>query len=390
MTQAIADPFTDEKFAQLDLSTGPKSMVEALSPIVDEHPEFAPTDEEVIVADGSGEPEPVTPPAPVVVTPAQPETYEYPDGSTVTLSKTSKGWCATLDSGGKAPEKFYGRTKDELLTNVLAAKLHATQHIRELNKKIKLTAKPVAPTPQERPAPQVRNLTADETYEIKNLLTTNPDLAFSTLFQKKTGMTLEELVGLAEEGRFAKDELDSEAVAKTFMMAHPEYYADPDFANYLMIVGLLSKEKLGKTLDASSRESVNATMKALIRGGHWTVENLEEAFDELSEAGLLVANPDASEDEDEEIPLPVVPPQPVAVAPVVPKPAPPAPIADPRIAGRRVGQRAGLGIRQNEVSAPVPETPRSLSADEFDNLSDTEISDLFSGIRRAAATRPRR
>jgi hypothetical protein len=390
MPPTIVDPFADEQFAQLDLSTSPKHLKDSLNTLVDENPEFAPTQEEVIAADGPA-PEPVVPPAaPIapVVTPAQPETYEYPDGSTVTLEKTNRGWEATLNSGGKAPEIFRGKTKDELLTNVLAAKLHATQHIRELNKKIKLTAKPE--TPVAVPQAKLRSLTPDEVFEIKNQLVDNPDLAFDSWFQKKTGLKVEELVGLVEEGRFAKDELDSEAVAKSFMQGNPEYYADPEFNNYLTLVGFLSKEKLHRTM-TNDQPGVNEAMRDLIRGGHWTVQNLEEAFEELSEAGLLEMAPNV-EEEEEEIPSPAVPPvAPVAiVAPVVPvpvPPVPPAPPADPRIANTRRGLRAGLGIRESQVSTALPDTARPSSDDELDNLTDAEIQELFSGVRRVAATR---
>jgi hypothetical protein len=380
------DPFaTEDKFAQMDLSS-PNNLIDQLSPIVDEHPELAPTPEEVIQADGA--PAPVVVPVPVVAVP-DPEVHEYPDGSTVSLEKTNKGWCATLDSGGKAPEKFYGRTKDDLLTNVLAAKLHASQHIRDLSKKIKLTARPepqVSPQPQAQP----RQLTQAEIEEVKTQLATNPDLAFSNWFQKKTGLNPEELVSLVEQGRFAREELDSEGVAKAFMAAHPEYYPDPEFKNYLAIVGYLSKVKLRQTLDESSRDSVNNTMRQLIRGGYWTVEDLEEAYEELSEDGLLETVPDVQDDEEEITPPPAAP-QPVPVVPVAPaKPAAPTSTPDPRIAARRVGQRAGLGIRESQVSRPPQETQRPPSDDELENLTDKELQELFSGVRRAASPSRRR
>lgn len=395
--EPVTDPFVDDQFSRHDLSNSPKSLTDALGTIAEEHPEFAPTAEEVIAADGA--PEPVIEPAPApvvapvapVVTPAQPETYSYPDGSTVTLIKGSKGWCATLESGGKAPEKFYGRTKDELLTNVLAAKLHATQHIRELNRKLKLTAKPKAEAPAQTPPPRTTPLTADEIYEIKSQLDTNPDLALDGWFQRKFGLKAEELLNIVEEGRHAKEELQSEAVSKAFLAAHPDYYPDPEYQNYLTIVALLSKEKLGKTMDASSDDDIADIMRALIRGGHWTVENLGEAFEELAEAGLLLAAPE--EELEEEIPpvvepvVPVVVAPPAAPPPAIPAPAPPTTALPPRIASRRVGQRAGLGIRASDVSTTVPVTERPPSADELDNLTDSEISELFSGVRRAAATR---
>lgn len=389
MSEFAIDPFADEKFSQLDLRSGPQSMAEALSPIVDEHPEFAPTAEEVIDADGAPEPEPVVP---VVVTPVvtreEPESFTYPDGSTVVVDKTHRGWCATLDSGGKAPEKFYGRTKDELLTNVLAAKLHATQHIRDLNKKLKLTARPV-PAASVAVQPKSRQLTPEEVTQIKDELNNNPDLAMDIWFQKKTGLTLDQLMGLVDKGQHAQEELDSEAVAKSFMAAHPEYYRDPEYKNYLTIVAFLSKEKLNATME-STREGVSDAMRGLIRGGHWTVENLEDAFEELTQDGLLELAPDESEEEELAPRAIASPPVIAAVTPAVVPLVIPTPTPDPRIASRRVGQRAGLGIRASEVSQPTQlDTTRPPSADVLDNLTDQELSDLFSGVRRAAAQKRR-
>lgn len=393
--QAVNDGFIDDQFAPLDLRSGPQAMAEMLGPIADENPEFAPTAEEIAAADGTELPPALASPAPVASPPVppvapQPEVFQYEDGSTVTVEKTSKGWCAMLVSGTKN-ERFYGRTKDELLTNVLAAKLHATRKINELSRKLKLTARSEAPAPQPQVQPQLRDLTADEIFEIKNLLSTNPALAFNQMFQKQTGMSLNQLVGLLEQGRHAKDELDSEATAKAFVAQNPDYYADPKWENYNAIVGYLSKNKLNKTLTETNQ---NEIMRDLIRGGQWTVENLQNAFEELSEDGLLLTDPNASPDqEEEEVPVIVPPAVPAPAPPAVPAAAPvtPPPPPDPRIAGRRVAQRVGLGIRASQTTTvPQEAATRPPSADELDNLSDTELQNLFSGVRRHAAQSARR
>lgn len=392
--QAVADGFIDDQFAPLDLRSGPQAMADALSPIVDEHPEFAPTPEEIEAADGPAAP----PQVPVATPPAapQPEVFEFEDGSSVTVQKTNNKWCAVLNTGNNKQERFFGRTKDELLTNVLAAKVHATRKINELNKKLKLTARPEPPVAQPQPEvkPNFRDLTADEVFEIKNQLAANPDLAFSNWFQKKTGLSLDQLVGIIEQGRHAKDELDSEAVAKAFMQQNPDYYADPKWENYTALVGYLSKNKLHKTLTTTNHDEI---FRGLLRGGHWTVENLEEAFNELSEDGLLVMAPNAAsdpeEEEEEETPQAPPPAPPAPPAPATP-PAAPAPTttpANPRIAGKRVGQRAGLGLRSSQTTVVrPPDTTQPPSADELDNLSDAQIQELFSGVRRVAAQSARR
>ena len=90
----------------------------------------APSEEEVQpVVIPSAEPEPEVP-----------EILQLEDGAFVSLEKEKGQWKATLDPGTGNPEVFWGKTKNELLTNVLVGKLNATRKIRDLNKKVKLTA----------------------------------------------------------------------------------------------------------------------------------------------------------------------------------------------------------------------------------------------------------
>lgn len=252
-------------------------------------------------------------------------------------------------------------------TNVAAAKMHATRHIRDLDRKIKLTAQP-QPQPANNPSqavPQLRALTADEIHELKNQLNSDPGLAFDTYFQKRTGLSIEQLTALANEGRLAKQELEAESVVRVFKARHPDYIMLDD--NYRAMLGWLAKYKLGRTLNEQNQYEI---ITALYDRGIWTPENLDEAFEDLAQDGLLELE---LEPEDEE-PVPAPPAQPAAPTP------------NPRIANVRVGQRAGLGIRQREtVNVPRADANQPPSDEEFERMSDAEIAAQFAAVRRYAS-----
>lgn len=315
------------------------------------------------------------PPAPPAATPDVPVVVQLTDGSTVTYVKGKKGWEATLQAAGEGirPEVFFGATKEELMHNVMVAKLNATQKIRSLNRKIKLgdpeSGHAPAPVPAT-PAPKLRTLSADEVFEIKTQLSSDPDLAMQTWFQKKTGLTVEQLVQLAQQGADARNELDLEAVAKEFVAETPEYYATGK--NYGTLIARLAKSKLGITL---TKENFEATCSLIAQRGFWTVAHLQEAFEDLSEAGLLETAP---------------PEEPEAVVPPAEPPAPPAPAATPtpeptRIVRETRRPRAGLGIRAAETTAGGPAAPANQppSAEALDNESDEAINALMAGVRQA-------
>lgn len=371
--------FEDDRFSQPYAAAEP--LANSLADIANSNPDLVPAMDEVPppVLPGQEDPVPDTPPAPQRL---EPEVFEYEDGSTLTIEKTNRGWRASLDSGVQV-ENFYGRTKEEMFTNIAAAKIHATRHIRDLNRKIKLTARNEIIEPQQpvQPAlqiPQPRALTPEDINMVKQQLSENPDLALDTLFQKKTGMTVGELALLAREGRIARAELEMEGVSREFTSNHPEYLLLDD--NYSAMVGWLAKYKLNRTLTKRNQEEI---MGQLYEHGFWTLDNLEEAFEELTDSGLLELAPD-SEVEEEEDELPPAPPR-VPLQPAA------QPTPSPRIARVRVGPRAGLGIRTRETTVSRQDTSqRPPSAEELDNLSDDDIQKLFSGVRRVASQSARR
>jgi hypothetical protein len=348
---AVPDGFADELFAPLDTRPEPIELPDGSAA----QPAAAPEAPAIPALPPAAAP--AAPPAP------QPEVITYDDGSSLTVEKTNKGWRAILDSGAANAEIFYGKTKDEMWTNVAAGKINATRKIRDLNRKLKLTARPeAAPAESTEVVPQLRNLTADEIYEIKNQLNTDPALAFDTYFQKRSGLTIEQLVSLASEGRLAKKELEAESVARVFKARHPEYVMCDE--NYKAMVGWLARYRLNRTLTDTNQ---NEIMNLLYDRGHWTPESLDEAFEDLAQDGLLELDLEEEEEEPETAP----PAQPAVPAP------------NPRIANVRVGQRAGLGIRQRETTtARQPDSEQPPSDEDFDRMSDAEITAHFAAVRR--------
>jgi hypothetical protein len=349
----VPDGFADDLFAPLDTRPGD-------------------LDNEDLIVPPIPSTEPIPAPTPAPPAPSAPEVIEYEDGSSLSIEKTNRGWKSTLNSGVGKPEIFYGKTKEEMWTNVASAKMHATRRIHDLNREVKLTARP-EPAPQGpvQPVPQTRQLTADEIVEVTNQLKSNPSLAFDTYFQKRTGLTIDQLVNLANEGRQARQELEAESVVRVFKARHPEYLVVD--GNYKSMLGWLAKYKLGRTL--TDQNAVEIT-EQLYQRGQWTVENLDEAYGDLAQDGLLDLDLGPSEEEEE---VPPTPPQ-------APQPPP-----NPRIANVRVGQRAGLGIRQRETS-PVPprDATRPPSDEELDAMSDADITAHFAAIRRYRAQQARR
>ena len=308
------------------------------------------------------------------------EVHQFPDGSSLSVEKTKKGWRATLDAGDEAikPEVFYGTTKDEMWQNVAAGKINATKKIREQNRRIKLEVE-TTPEPAAQPAaqPAVRELSADDIFDIRTKLESNPDLAFETWFQKKTGLSTADLVKMVQKGATAADELDAESVAREFVSLHPDYY-NLD-ANRDEITGFLTKKFLRTTL---TEKNADELFNRLVAGGHWTTKNLSEAYDDLSESGLLVPRPVATAEPE---PEPEPAPAPRQVAPAKETVDTP---DNERIVRTVRRPRAGLGLSSKETVSTVhsnePEKPPS--ADELDTLTDAQLAELYNGVRRLRAT----
>lgn len=338
----VVDSFAED--AHLDLSEGPKSS----------QPWDAATSSEELEEEEIPETEqqPVSQP--------EPTRLQLSDGSFIEIEKTGRGWKATADAGtGKPAEVFYGGTKDELLQNVLIGKMNATRKINELKRKVVLG---VDETEQEEvpetPAPKRKQLSADEIFQIKAELESNPDLAFEKWFQMRTGKTPEELLAIAEEGQGASEELIVEGILKDWVNQTADYVQSPKNAESLS--AWLLKYKLG--INPTGRTLANA-LPTLYRSGKLTEKNLTLAWEDLKNEGLV--------DVEGEQPAPVTEVNTTTV--------------------RR--PRASVGIRSRETTMRNNDEQvlTKITVADIEALPDAEIDRLYSGVLQMARdprTRP--
>lgn len=374
------DPFLDTEFAPLDTRDRTQHIA-ALTQLAEEHPELQITPTPV----------PVTPPTPPVEEEDQPEVFEV-DGGTVTLVHDDKGWHGTLslDDGG-GDEVFHGKTQKELMTKVLAGKVKASAHIRKLNKKLKLGTPVDDSIPVQEQPIQPKQLNANDIFEIKTALEADPDKAFDLRFRKKYNMSEDEFVALvrrievsARKGEEASDELTIESVSKEFLEANKQIY-HPYLENGDALLTWLVRNKLKRNvltsdliIDKDGQKHINfgAISGELLKKGLYTVANLEEAVEDLNDSGLLTPPPEPE--------IPVVE-EDLTPVPAVPQPVPATPVPqNPRIVAARRQARGGLGIRANAISNRIPDEPRAPSADELENLSTAELSELLNATYKHA------
>ena len=356
-TEHKDDLFLDDEFAPLD-TRDDRTFSEQLEDLAKETEEPAETGEVESAVE-------VPETKPKVV---EPEVVNLKDVGVLTITRTKKGWQGVVDAlDGSNPNVFYGATKEEMYQNIAVSKVHGDRKIREQNRTIKLGS-PATQKPKPVEALPAKELTADEIFEIKTQLQSDPNLALKTWFQKATGgMTLEELVSLARDGQAAKADLENEAVARAFVAANPEYYADPQNVNVSSIVTYLFKDKLHEAVPSGM--DIPEAISALQSKGFWTVRFLTEAYLDLDEAGLLVKSPAKD----------AVKSEPEVVESV--EPAPTKPPADERIARTIRRPRAGLGIRQSDASASVTKTDQKPpSVEELDDLSPEQLNALMKSV----------
>lgn len=155
-----------------------------------------------------------------------------------------------IDLGdGSGVQVFEAPTIEELVDKLATAQEHATRKIRELTATKKTATEP---TQQE----------LDEEFILSQELANNPSLAFDKLFQKRLGSSPEEVKkGLQRLADIDREAADKQA-AVTFVEKNPDYVATP---------------KNGAKIDRY--------LKTYNLPG--TVENIEKAFQDLSESGLL-------------------------------------------------------------------------------------------------------
>ena len=286
----------------------------------------------------------------------EPLVFEYEDGSSVTIEQpelTGRGWRATADSGtGKPAEVFYGKTKDELLKNVLVGKMNATRKINELKRRALLDAPVNDPQPVQDPTPaQPNRLSANDVFDIKAKLEENPDLAMEAWFQKRTGKSLEELMAILESSQTKADNAQSAsedtAIAQILIdWRDTSDYVNDDRNRDAIIAWLLKF----KARVSPARFSIESGLSYLYQGGHLTNENLDEAWDDLKEEGQAFLN--------------------------TPAPAPAASNANRR------PRNAGYNVRSNggTVATRTPQVPEKITQADLDRMTDDEIKTLYHGI----------
>jgi hypothetical protein len=352
---------TPDPFAQAVVDYGMTSKDEVDPDLLADQP--GPTLTPEIIGNQPSAPseEPIVEPQPPAPEPEPegPEVFEVEDG-TVTMEKEKGQWKAVLvNKTGGNPQIYWGKTRNELFLNMAKAQLNATAKIRELNKKVR-TAKPAPPPVPQTPTPTSRQLTADEAFEIKALWESDPAAALDKLVKLRTNLTLEDLVAKAQRGEQASFNLDSEAVAKEFLARNPDYYSDPNNQNFSKLIKWIGEARLGKVVTEGNQEQI---FNELCETGNFTVDNLEAAFEDLSEEGKLV-KPRA--------------PKPSPPVEVLPEPVPAPASTTPRIVKTETRPRAALGIRPSDVSAtPPPQTPTAPTDEDFNNLPDDELDRLL-------------
>jgi hypothetical protein len=223
-----------------------------------------------------------------------------------------------IDLGdGSGKQVFEGASWEELADKLANAQMHATRKIRELSQPKK--EEPV-------PSPATVEMTEDERWLISQEFLTDPDKAFDKLVEKRL---LPKLQPQLEKIKAIERQEQAEVASNEFVSSHPDYYATPK-----------NGEKLVRYLNTWKMDA--------------TVENLEKAFQDLSESGLLE-------------------PKPAPNAENVTEETVDQRIAKPGEVVRSVRKVAsGLSARRS-VPAPVPQGP---TEEELSKLSLEQLRDL--------------
>ena len=241
----------------------------------------------------------------------------------------------TVDLGDGHPQVFKASTKDELIEKIYNAQVSASKRINELKQENKRLQKAVEPDPAQ-PTRQYepRSLSQDEELELANEITVNPTSAISKALKATLGMDPDEL-----RKKLSKlDEIEQKEVIKAiggqFIAAHPEYPISD--ANEKLMSQYIQKNKLA-----------------------WTLKNLELAFADLVEAGLVTPIGAHVEEVEEEIEVPAAVVQPVA--PVIPV-QPPAELDGAQLRRRK----AVVGISTSQAVATVnSQAPHEASVEDL-------------------------
>jgi len=375
MATPTIDPWLDEDFRLADNSN---TYFEELPRIAQEEGFVEPAPEPV--SDLVPEPVAAVPePTPAPEPEPQPSTITDENGVTVTIDKRKGQWYAEVDTHipGTQPERFYGKTKDELLTRLALGKGNATKRVRELDRKVKLGEGSATSVPIKANAPKkvvVHDLTADEAWEYKTLFESNPVAAQDYYYEKRFGLSPQEVAQKLNEVTLTHQLADISAAANAFVQQNPDYY--PTQRNFYTVVRYLVKKSLGRAIQPD--EDMDQLTIDLLERGVWTVEHLEQAKDDLLASELLEVAPQPPAPRQTVKPVPEPqPPVPTPTSEPVPAPAVP-PVDNQQPAGRT--RAANFGIRV--TGGPALASPEQALPDEdVNNWSDDVVESAMRTYR---------
>jgi hypothetical protein len=187
------------------------------------------------------------------------------DGSASVDTNTKLGaFEREIDLGdGSGKQVFKGATAEELIDKLVTAQANATIKIRE--QQIKLRARPDTQAPEVFAPGDPQALTADELFTLAQELQSDPAKAFDKILQTQVGLSSAQLRQMAVDyGNNQQIALAAKA-EQEFLAAHPNDF-QPSAKNAQRIIDFIKSENLP-----------------------YTSKNIEYAFQELSEGGLLDA-----------------------------------------------------------------------------------------------------
>jgi hypothetical protein len=327
-------------------------------------------------------PAPITAPPAVVPPVPAPEPAPTPAPAPVAAPNATpeppKEFTATVDLGdGTGPQVFKADSQQGVIDKLVEAQKNATLRIRQLKEKAK--AKPDNSKAPEALAFQPRTLNDTEVAQINELFKTNPYEAWRQVYEASTGTKPDAVARTVYETQLIGQKEAAQRAEAEFIADHLEDFdCTPQSGNAIysflagcsrpVTVGGFNCKRCGKIHDEPMQTTKN---------------NLEYAFETLSEQGtkFTTKQPEPVPVTSTTVPIvstPAPAPAPVVVAPVpTPVPVPPAPPAPPPpvMLSDRSGQRP-----------PAPEPEGGVDVTGWQNLPLHEMrARIASSLKRGSA-----
>lgn len=293
-----------------------------------------------------------------------------------------KEYTATVDLGdGSGPQIFKADSQNGLIEKLVNAQKHATLKIRELAQKAK--AKPDKETPIAPLAVQPKSLTEQELAEINELAKTNLVAAWRRLYEAETGTKPAEVARAVSESQRAAIHRAAQEAEVSFIADHQEDFdCSPSSGEkiYSFLAGCTRPVTTGGYQCPRCNKVHDPSFSV-------TRNNLEYAFETLTEQGVTFMNKPVSQPAP--TPTPVVQAQPVAPAPApptqyIPEPAPvaaPAPV--PQVSSPP--PPVMLSDRSGQRSEPAPDATQGVNVAELTSLPVHEMRARIASIMKKGA-----